>query len=167
MYAIVLHVIGITQKADHLNRSHVQILAKIYILLYILVWVWQFVYSIVALQCLQHCWPAGSTRAANGECEGCPYPIVLISVYLMKEPDLKQLSMFGVELLLVPHYVVGLFAWQWFSQHPWLCTAIIIHCLWATQSEVKRTLAFLITFTQINWRLKFSQTIRYVHHNKI
>lgn len=71
-----------------------------------------------------------------------------------------QVLVFSLEVLLVPHYVVGLFAWHWFNLHPWICTAIIIHCMWATQNEAKKTISYIFTVTQINWRLKFSRTVR-------
>ena len=67
---------------------------------------------------------------------------------------------FGFEILLVPHYVVGLFAWQWLTLHPWISTAIIAHCLWATQSDAKKGITFILTATAINWKPKFMQAMR-------
>lgn len=71
----------------------------------------------------------------------------------------QQTIVFGIELILVPHYVVGLFAWQWFSLHPWLCTAVMIHCVWAMQSEAKKIFSYGLS--RINWKIKMSQTSRY------
>ena len=65
----------------------------------------------------------------------------------------------------MPHYVAGLFAWQWISVHPWLCIAVMIHCVWATQNEAKRFVAQVFAVTQVNWRQKFWQTLRWDNIN--
>ena len=75
-------------------------------------------------------------------------------------PTHNQILVFVLETLLVPHYVVGLFAWHWFSVHPWICSAIMVHCVWATQREVKTIFSSVAAVTQINWRLKIFLMIR-------
>ena len=40
-------------------------------------------------------------------------------------------------MLFIPHVLVGGYAWSWFGFHPWICSAIIIHCIWATWTTVQ------------------------------
>lgn len=93
-----------------------------------------------------------------------PLPDLSNVFFLLKKLELTthQVVVFGLEILSVPHYVVGLFAWHWLNLHPWICSAIMIHCVWATQSEAKKTLSYIFSATQVNWRLQFSRTVRYV-----
>lgn len=51
--------------------------------------------------------------------------------------------MFGVEVFLVPHYIIGMCAWYWSSVHLLLSVAILLHCMWTTQQEAKRTISYL------------------------
>lgn len=40
-------------------------------------------------------------------------------------------------MLFIPHVLVAGYAWSWFGFHPWICSAIIIHCIWATWTTVQ------------------------------
>ena len=40
-------------------------------------------------------------------------------------------------ILLVPHVLVGCFAWSWTGVHPYICTAIIIHCMVSSWRELR------------------------------
>lgn len=71
---------------------------------------------------------------------------------MFQEPNRWQLLVYCVEVLLVPHYIVGLCAWYWSNIHPWLCTAILVHCLWTTQREAKLSLARVSALNNIHWK---------------
>ena len=42
------------------------------------------------------------------------------------EPGWTLLILFLCEVLLIPHFIVFSYAWDWWSQHPWICSAIIV-----------------------------------------
>ena len=39
-------------------------------------------------------------------------------------------------ILLVPHVLVGCFAWSWVDVHPWVCFAVIAHCIVSSWGEL-------------------------------
>ena len=93
---------------------------------------------------------------------GMPLAVCSLGMITLQKLELtgRQVVVFGVEILLVPHYVVGLFAWHWWNVHPWIATAIIVHCMWTTQSEAKKTLSCVFMVTRMNWKLQLSQMVR-------
>ena len=84
---------------------------------------------------------------------GC-YSLLLMFVFVcvIQEPSNWQLFMFSVEVILVPHYIVGMCAWHWSSSHGFLCMAILIHCLWTTQREAKQAIAYVSSRHAMHWR---------------
>ena len=78
--------------------------------------------------------------------------LLFVFVCVIQEPSNWQLFMFSVEVILVPHYIVGMCAWYWSSSHGFLCTAILIHCLWTTQREAKQVIAYISSRHAMHWR---------------
>lgn len=87
-------------------------------------------------------------------CDGC--------CVLLQEPSRVQLLVYCVEVLLVPHYLVGMCAWYWSNSHLWLSTAIVVHCLWSTQREAKLAVSHISTHNHINWKQDLSSLGRIV-----
>ncbi len=56
-----------------------------------------------------------------------------------------------------------MFAWHWFNLHPWICTAVIIHCIWTSQKEAKSVLNYMMSVNQL--RVKMSFLIRSLNYN--
>ena len=71
-----------------------------------------------------------------------------------------------IELLLIPHFLVALYAWSWAGKHPWITIPIIAHCLWQTWVEGKLVVATLwsngwTNFQLANWRAKLPRLLKY------
>ena len=52
------------------------------------------------------------------------------------EPGWAMSMLFWLEILVMPHFIVLWFALDWWRYHPWICTAIIVHCVMATCREI-------------------------------
>lgn len=71
------------------------------------------------------------------------------------EPTWKHLLAFTVEVLLIPHFLVAVFAWSWFEFHPLIVAAIVIHGVWATMQEGQEVVAVVRSGNwRVNWRAK-------------
>lgn len=51
------------------------------------------------------------------------------------EPSIAQLAVFFLEVLVVPHFVVGSVAWSWIGVNFWVCSAVLLHCATAMLRE--------------------------------
>ena len=53
-------------------------------------------------------------------------------------------ALFWLEILVMPHFIVLWFALAWWRQHPWICTAITVHCVMAMFREIKVAIAIAV-----------------------
>ena len=65
--------------------------------------------------------------------------------------------MFLLQVLLIPHFVVGSFAWAWWSVNSWLATAVMVHCFRATVDEVKAVV--MVGLSLNNWKVLVARCV--------
>ena len=74
----------------------------------------------------------------------------------LSEPTYRQLLAFTVEILLIPHFIVAWYAWSWWDMHPWVASAVILHCTWAMLREGQAAIHTVNNSGnwRANWRAK-------------
>ena len=77
---------------------------------------------------------------------------VCVCLFVLQEPSGVQLLLYGVGVLLVPHYLVGICALHHLYSHLWLCPAILVHCVWRSQRELALVLSHINTLNYATWK---------------
>ena len=90
---------------------------------------------------------------------------------VLTEPTYQELVAMFIEIILIPHFLVAYFAWEWAGIHPWIAYPVIVHCLWCMWTEGKVVIGWLTSGALTNWyregggenwRTKLLQAIKWV-----
>lgn len=69
------------------------------------------------------------------------------------EPSWTVWVLFWLEILVMPHFIVLWFALVWWREHPWICTAITVHCVIAMSREIMAAIG--IALNSQTWKYHY------------
>ena len=92
---------------------------------------------------------------------------LLLHIQALVEPSARELVAMFIQLMLIPHFLVALFAWSWAGSYPWIAYPIIVHCLWRMWGEGKTVVQWVRSqgaglWQVANWKVKIRQIFTYV-----